>query len=106
MAEYEARTGRGSSAARGYGRQWQALRNSILTERPVCESPGCDRPALDLHHIVPRRQGGTDDVSNLQGLCRAHHNRETRRERREIGGDNVTSSVEEASHDPSGPRLY
>lgn len=28
---------------------------------------------LDVHHIVPRRDGGKDEVSNLQTLCRRCH---------------------------------
>lgn len=28
---------------------------------------------LDIHHRVPRREGGSDDLVNLITLCRAHH---------------------------------
>ncbi len=34
----------------------------------------------DLDHIVPMTQGGTEDRSNLQGLCRQCHALKTRRE--------------------------
>ena len=33
----------------------------------------CGGVASDVHHIVYRSQGGTDDVSNLIALCRTHH---------------------------------
>jgi hypothetical protein len=38
-----------------------------------CQVPGCSRPAMHAHHIIPRSQGGTDDEWNLVGLCIAHH---------------------------------
>lgn len=28
---------------------------------------------LDVHHIVPRREGGTDDDDNLLTVCHSHH---------------------------------
>lgn len=27
----------------------------------------------DLHHIIPRSEGGTDDYTNLRSLCKKHH---------------------------------
>ena len=30
-------------------------------------------PTLHIHHIVPRADGGTDDVDNLATVCAAHH---------------------------------
>jgi hypothetical protein len=30
--------------------------------------------AVDLHHIVYRSQGGTDDINNIVALCRDCHN--------------------------------
>ncbi|MBI5951886.1 MAG: HNH endonuclease [Chloroflexi bacterium] len=32
-------------------------------------------PAKVVDHIKPRKQGGSDDWSNLQGLCRRCDNR-------------------------------
>ena len=30
---------------------------------------------LSVHHVVPLEQGGTNALSNLLALCRAHHER-------------------------------
>ena len=71
----------GSASARGYGAAWRTLRKRILERDPTCRWPeGCDRPSTDVDHIMNRARGGTDDPSNLQGLCRDHHRAKTRRE--------------------------
>jgi 5-methylcytosine-specific restriction endonuclease McrA len=33
--------------------------------------------AVHVHHIVPKRRGGTDDHVNLMSLCEGCHNRRT-----------------------------
>jgi len=33
----------------------------------------CGNPAVDIHHIIYKSQGGTDDVENLIALCRHCH---------------------------------
>jgi hypothetical protein len=39
-----------------------------------CRMPGCTSTRnLDLHHIVPREQGGTHEIENLITLCESHH---------------------------------
>jgi ATP adenylyltransferase len=35
----------------------------------LCGISSAEERALEVDHIVPRRHGGTDDVSNLQALC-------------------------------------
>lgn len=35
----------------------------------------CGGTAVDVHHIVYRSHGGTDEIENLIGLCRACHDR-------------------------------
>lgn len=37
--------------------------------------------AVDVHHITPRAQGGSDDASNLITLCPTHHALQHRRSR-------------------------
>jgi 5-methylcytosine-specific restriction endonuclease McrA len=39
-----------------------------------CQYAGCHRTSeLAVHHIIPRRLGGTDHPWNLITLCREHH---------------------------------
>ena len=73
---------RKSAARRGYGRRWQALRRRVLSEQPVCcdpynRHPGEVVPAVDVDHIVRKRDGGKNERSNLQGLCHACHSYKT-----------------------------
>ena len=35
----------------------------------------CNAVAVDLHHIIFKSQGGTDNVNNLIPLCRSCHNK-------------------------------
>lgn len=72
---------RGSSTARGYGRQWRKLRAKYLQLFPLCQK--CrKKPAYVVDHRIPKAQGGTDDEANLQGLCGGCHNQKTGMERR------------------------
>lgn len=59
----------------GYGYAWQQVRRAHLTLEPFCRA--CGAVAVDVDHITPKRQGGTDDESNLQSLCRSCHARKT-----------------------------
>lgn len=72
QAEYDAR--RGSAASRGYDAQWQKAQREYLDEHPVCQRCGREPSAL-VHHIVSKRQGGSDDPINLVALCRLCHAR-------------------------------
>lgn len=85
-------TRRGSAAKRGYssntGSTWQQTRRIVLARDPICTwtepahgaitySRPCTSPSVDVAHIVPRSRGGSDDPSNLRGLCHRHHSQET-----------------------------
>ncbi|MBX3325169.1 MAG: HNH endonuclease [Nitrospira sp.] len=72
---------RGSSAARGYDRQWRKLRAEYLKRFPVCRLCTHSKAVL-VDHIRPKVQGGTDDEYNLQALCTRCHNVKTGIERR------------------------
>jgi 5-methylcytosine-specific restriction protein A len=74
---------RGTSTSRGYDGQWQVVRvQAMKRDQYLCQQ--CKRDgrvtlAADVDHIVPitvaydRRL----DLSNLQCLCRQHHQQKT-----------------------------
>ena len=71
---------RGTSAQRGYGYSWQQQRERFLIAHRYCAhclERQTITPATDVHHIVPRRDGGSDDDSNLLALCHSCHSRLT-----------------------------
>ncbi|HUK20572.1 MAG TPA: HNH endonuclease signature motif containing protein [Gemmatimonadales bacterium] len=72
---------RGSSAKRGYDARHRRWRLLVLARDPICK--GCNRTlSTDADHIVPLSKGGTWELSNAQGLCRACHATKTFREAR------------------------
>lgn len=56
---------------------WHQLRARVLRQSPTCTATGCGKPASHVDHIVPRRHGGPDAISNLRALCAGCHNRRT-----------------------------
>jgi 5-methylcytosine-specific restriction protein A len=109
-AQWEAQTHRGSSAARGYGRQWQKTRLEFLQAHPQCGEPGCSAAATEAHHKHRRRDGGSDHPDNLEGLCRRRHNQRTGRERaldnQRGPGTSARSGRTPTGERDAGPRLY
>lgn len=58
------------------GRKLQAMRYRLFTSNPLCvecERLGRVTLATQRDHIKPLAEGGTDDDSNVQGLCRDCH---------------------------------
>jgi hypothetical protein len=51
------------------------LRRAAMTRHRHCAFPGCKQSAsvCQLHHLVPRRQGGPTTLRNLVPLCSFHH---------------------------------
>jgi hypothetical protein len=43
-----------------------------------CRYSGCTRQELQVHHIIPRSQGGKDTEWNMITLCYYHHDLITR----------------------------
>ena len=41
-----------------------------------CRMCGTSRGLADVHHIIKRSQGGTDEMDNLILLCRNCHNKQ------------------------------
>jgi 5-methylcytosine-specific restriction endonuclease McrA len=52
-----------------------SIRHEVnLRDRGKCQFPGCTHTRyVDLHHIIPRSQGGAHTADNLITLCSAHH---------------------------------
>jgi hypothetical protein len=52
-----------------------AVRRMVLRrDNKRCRVPSCRNVTyLDLHHIVPRSEGGTHHAENLLTLCGCHH---------------------------------
>jgi len=71
---------RGSASERGYGSAWADTRAEHLRHEPWCQAPGCGAKGQHVDHRIPRRQGGTDDPSNLQTLCASCHSAKTARQ--------------------------
>lgn len=70
---------------RGYDHHWRKLRKQVLAEQPVCQA--CHvRVSTECDHIVPKSQGGTNERTNLQGLCRECHQSKTLSEAAEAQG--------------------
>lgn len=50
------------------------VRRFVLNRDGGCTIDGCNsRYRLEVHHVIPRSQGGTHDVDNLITLCWWHH---------------------------------
>jgi len=52
------------------------LRNAVIARDRHCQWPGgCDAPPArcDVHHVVPRSQGGTTSLTNCTLMCKFHH---------------------------------
>lgn len=69
---------RPSAAERGYGTDWQRVRREVLDAFPFCAL--CGDVATDVHHVLPKAEGGTDELYNLESLCRGCHSAMTMRE--------------------------
>ena len=72
---------RGSRQSRGYGAEWEQTRKRILSrDNGLCQpclQGGRLRPATQVDHVVPKAEGGTDDDSNLQAICKSCHQAKT-----------------------------
>jgi 5-methylcytosine-specific restriction protein A len=68
---------------RGYGAAWDNLRKVVLArDCGLCKCGECTRlgrikRASQVDHIVPKAQGGTDDMDNLQAIAADCHERKT-----------------------------
>lgn len=61
-----------------YGKDWRKTRASFLKNHQLCElcrREGRITPATMVHHIIPVRNGGSNDEENLMALCKSCHSR-------------------------------
>ncbi len=51
------------------------LRRAVILRDQHCAAPGCDQPpsACQIHHLIPRSQGGPTSLDNLGLFCSFHH---------------------------------
>jgi 5-methylcytosine-specific restriction endonuclease McrA len=69
-----------SRHAQQFGPVCKSIKHAVLLrDAHQCTEPSFDgnrcseKRWLDLHHIVPRSRGGTNNPENLRTVCRAHH---------------------------------
>ena len=69
------------------GRPWRRLKQSVH-ERDLWTCCQCGRVTMDLEcdHIINKASGGTDDIDNLQALCKPCHKAKTQAESAADGG--------------------
>lgn len=84
--------------ARKYPKSWDRLSTATRLEEPLCRmclALGKSTPADCVDHIVPKAEGGSiHDPSNLQPLCRRHHDQKTVRDNaRGIGRGPYASTI-------------
>jgi len=51
------------------GENWQQLWRRAIMERDKWICQYCGAPAEHIDHVIPRCQGGTDDLANLVAAC-------------------------------------
>lgn len=69
----ESRERREAGTHADYGSRWREISKRYLRDHPRCER--CGRPSKVAHHIVSRKQGGSDHPSNLVALCNSCHSK-------------------------------
>lgn len=75
---------------RGYGYAWQKLREVVLQRDSglcqMCRAKGLLRVGNICDHKTPKAEGGTDDLDNLQIVCKPCHTLKTAAESARGGG--------------------
>ena len=78
-----------TASREGYGKVWRVKRLKILQRDDYlcqeCKRNGIVTAATDVDHIKSKAQGGTDEDSNLQSLCKPCHKAKTIAERAGAG---------------------
>jgi len=75
---------RGNRHQRGYGNAWDKIRPIILRRDnylcQTCDRAGRTTAANIVDHIISKKNGGTDEHSNLEVICKPCHAVKTRQE--------------------------
>jgi 5-methylcytosine-specific restriction protein A len=66
---------RGTAIERGYGPKWRIIRKAFLRAHPQCNR--CGDLSTVPHHKKRVEDGGTNQWSNLEALCKRCHDAET-----------------------------
>jgi len=72
--------------AKAVRQEFARLRDSLLREmidsgmEYKCAVDGCDSEMITIDHIHPISKGGTNDISNLQFMCRNHNSKKSDKE--------------------------
>jgi 5-methylcytosine-specific restriction enzyme A len=81
-AREQERSRRPSYRARGYDAEYQRNRKLLLAQYPTCAICG-NAAATTADHIVPRSEGGSNDIANLRPACaKCNYGRGSRKARR------------------------
>ncbi|WP_170019202.1 HNH endonuclease signature motif containing protein [Campylobacter sp. RM16190] len=85
---------RNKEADRFYqSKEWKKTRILKKQQEPFCRV--CGKPTEIIDHITPIEYGGAKlELSNLQGLCRACHNRKTANDKVERVSINVKKEID------------
>ena len=60
-------------------KEWDKIRKKVLKRDNfrcrgnVAIVQRCSEKATDIHHIIPKKDGGSDTPQNLVSLCKKHH---------------------------------
>ena len=72
-----------TTTQRGYGAAWRKLRKIVIARDSglcqVCLSSGFVKSFDEVDHITPKAKGGSDDLNNLQCICKPCHKAKTAR---------------------------
>lgn len=63
---------------RRYGRAWKRIRDSYVSQHPLCEvclTKGVFVETEEVHHRKPLAEGGTHARDNLIALCKSCHSK-------------------------------
>lgn len=77
------------ASARGYGSQHRKNRAYLLASEPLCREcakAGRVSAAKIADHVIPLSRGGSNDLANLQPLCKECSDQKTQREAAEARG--------------------